>query len=33
VEIQENFQADNGEGDPILEKAIEILSKSKARAA
>ncbi len=33
VEVADSFQADNGDGDPILEKAIEILSKSKARKA
>ncbi len=33
VEVGDSFQADNGEGDPILEKAIEILSKSEARKA
>jgi carboxyl-terminal processing protease len=33
VEVGDSFQADNGEGDPILEKAIEILSKPKVRKA
>jgi len=34
VEVKDSsFQADNGDGDPVLEKAIEILSKSTARKA
>lgn len=34
VEVGDSFEADdNGDGDPILEKAIEILSESKARKA
>ena len=33
VEVGDSFQADNGDGDPILEKAIEILSESKAAKA
>ncbi len=33
IEVGDSFQEDNGDGDPILEKAIEILSKSKARKA